>query len=231
MTAADRAAEPAPLPPLDPARTALVLIDLQRGIVAMPTVPMPAPDVVANASRLARACRAAGVLVVLVHVTPSADRRDALQPPADAPSPGARPAQSGAGVSGPAGGPATAGGPPADFAEIVPEVGPEPGDIVITKRQWGAFYGTELDLQLRRRGVTTIILGGISTDIGVESTARGAYERGYAQVFPSDAMAARSAAGHAHAVGEILPRIGRVRSVDEIIAAVGRGASGDSAAG
>jgi nicotinamidase-related amidase len=226
MTAADRAAEPAPLPPLDPARTALVLIDLQRGIVAMPTVPTPASEVVANASRLARACRAAGAQVVLVRVTPSADRRDALQPPADAPSPGgARPANAGAG------GPAAAGSPPADFAEIVPEVGPEPGDIVITKRQWGAFYGTELDLQLRRRGVTTIILGGISTDIGVESTARGAYERGYAQVFASNAMAARSAAGHAHAVGEILPRIGRVRPVDEIIAAVGRGAAGDSPAG
>ena len=103
----------------------------------------------------------------------------------------------------------------------MPELGPEGGDIVITKRQWGAFYGTELDLQLRRRGVTTIILGGISTDIGVESTARGAYERGYAQIFALDAMAARSAAGHAHAVGEILPRIGRVRSVDEIVAALG----------
>jgi nicotinamidase-related amidase len=212
------AAEPAPLPPLDPidpARTALVLIDLQRGIVGMPSVPIGAPEVVANAARLAGACRTAGILVVLVRVTPSADRRDALQPPADAPVlGGARPSAAGPG------GPAAQATPPADFAEIVPELGPEPGDIVVTKRQWGAFYGTELDLQLRRRGVTTIILGGISTDIGVESTARAAYERGYAQVFALDAMAARSAAGHAHAVGEILPRIGRVRPVDEIIAAL-----------
>ena len=79
---------------------------------------------------------------------------------------------------------------PADWAEIVPELGPEPGDLVITKRQWGAFYGTELDLQLRRRGIDTILLTGIATNIGVESTARDAYERGYRQVFVEDAMAA-----------------------------------------
>jgi nicotinamidase-related amidase len=189
----------------------------------MPSVPIGASEVVANAVRLAGACRAAGMLVVLVRVTPSPDRRDALQPPADAPVPGgARPGQAGAGGS------AQQGTPSADFAEIVPELGPEPGDIVITKRQWGAFYGTELDLQLRRRGVTTIILGGISTDIGVESTARAAYERGYAQVFALDAMAARSTAGHAHAVGEILPRIGRVRSVDEIVAAIEHRTAGTS---
>ncbi len=193
-----------PLGPLDPSRTALVLIDLQRGIVGMPSVPIAAPEVVAGAVRLARACREAGMLVVLVRVTPSPDRRDALRPPADA------------AVQGQA-------SPPADWAEIVPELGPEPGDLLITKRQWGAFYGTELDLQLRRRGVGTIILGGISTDIGVESTARDAYERGYAQVFALGAMAARSAAGHAHAVDEIMPRMGRVRTVDEIVEAVRRG--------
>lgn len=210
---------PPPLEPLAPATTALVLIDLQRGIVAMPTGTIPGPEAAANAIRLAAACRAAGLLVVLVRVTPSPDRRDALQPPADAPGPGrAAPVAPSAGTA-----------PAIDFAEILPELGPEPGDIVITKRQWGAFYGTELDLQLRRRGITTIILGGISTDIGVESTARGAYELGYAQVFAADAMAARSAAGHAHAVGEIFPRIGRVRSVDEIVAAVQDGAAGRSA--
>ena len=193
-----------PLGPIDPARAALVLIDLQHGIVGMPAVPLAAPEVVANAARLARACREAGILVVLVRVSPSHDLRDALRPPADAPAPrGANPSP--------------------DWAEIVPELRPEPGDIVITKRQWGAFYGTELDLQLRRRGITTIILGGISTDIGVESTARDAYERGYAQLFALDAMASRSAEGHAHAVSGIMPRIGRVRPVDEIIAAVRRG--------
>ena len=109
---------------------------------------------------------------------------------------------------------------PADWAEIVPELGPEPGDLVITKRQWGAFYGTELDLQLRRRGIDTILLTGIATNIGVESTARDAYERGYEQVFVEDAMAARNADEHANTVRTIFPRMGRVRSTAEVLAAL-----------
>jgi nicotinamidase-related amidase len=95
---------------------------------------------------------------------------------------------------------------------------PKPSDYVITKRQWGAFYGTDLDLQLRRRGIKTIILCGIATSFGVESTARDAYERGYDQIFAEDAMASRSAAEHEHTISHILPRIGRVRSTAEILA-------------
>ncbi len=91
---------------------------------------------------------------------------------------------------------------------------------VIGKRQWGAFYGTELDLQLRRRGIDTILLAGISTNIGVESTARDAYERGYEQVFVEDAMTARDAGEHAHTVRLIFPRIGRVRSTADVLAAL-----------
>jgi nicotinamidase-related amidase len=186
---------------LTPERTALVVIDLQRGIAAAPTAPYPASDVVAHAAAVARALRAAGGTVVLVHVTPSADGRDALHPQTDTPArqPGPR---------------------PQDWAEIGPELGPESGDLVITKRQWGAFYGTELDLQLRRRGIDTILLAGISTNVGVESTARDAYERGYEQVFVEDAMAARSADEHAHTVRTVFARIGRVRSTAEVLAAL-----------
>ena len=90
----------------------------------------------------------------------------------------------------------------------------------MTKRQWGAFYGTDLDLQLRRRGVRTIVLGGISTNYGVETTARDAWERNYNVVFAEDAMAARSAEDHAFAVTRIFPRIGRVSSADEVLAAL-----------
>jgi nicotinamidase-related amidase len=187
---------------LDPAHTALVLIDLQRGIVAGPTAPRSGADVVANAAAIARRLRAAGGTVVLVHVTPSADGRDALRPLTDAQG----------GWRG--------GAPAADWADLVPEVGPEPGDIVITKRQWGAFYGTELDLQLRRRGITTIVLGGISTNVGVESTARDAYERAYQQIFVEDAMAARGAEEHEHTVRTLFPRIGRVRSTGDVLAAL-----------
>jgi nicotinamidase-related amidase len=98
-------------------------------------------------------------------------------------------------------------------------MGPKPGDIVITKRQWGAFYGTELDLELRRRGITAVILCGISTNIGVESTARFAYEYGYNQVFAEDAiMAALSAEEHVLTVTKIFPRIGLVRQTGDILA-------------
>jgi nicotinamidase-related amidase len=186
---------------LTPSRTALVVIDLQRGTVGAPTAPYPAADVVAHAAAVASALRAAGGTVVLVRVTPSADGRDALRPQADIPAwqPGPR---------------------PPDWAEIVPELGPEPGDLVITKRQWGAFYGTELDLQLRRRGIDTILLAGISTNVGVESTARDAYERGYEQVFVEDAMAARDPDEHAHTIRTVFARIGRVRSTTEVLGAL-----------
>ncbi len=111
--------------------------------------------------------------------------------------------------------------PPPGWDEIVPEVGPEPGDHVVRKRQWGAFYGTDLDLQLRRRGIGTVILCGISTNLGAESTERDAYERGYQQVFVDDACAARTAEEHAFAFRTVFPRIGRVRSADEVIATLG----------
>jgi nicotinamidase-related amidase len=119
--------------------------------------------------------------------------------------------------------PRQAGPRPPDWAELVPELGTEPGDLVITKRQWGAFYGTELDLQLRRRGIDTILLAGISTNVGVESTARDAYERGYEQVFLEDAMAARNPDEHAHTIRTVFARIGRVRSTAEVLAALEAG--------
>ena len=186
---------------LEPTRAALVVIDLQRGVAAAPTAPRPASEVVEHAAAVARALRAAGGTVVLVRVTPSPDGKDSLRPLVDAP-------------------PWPRGSLPPDWAEIVPELGPEPGDLLITKRQWGAFFGTELDLQLRRRGVETIILAGISTNVGVESTARDAYERGYEQVFVEDAMAARSADEHEHTARTLFPRIGRVRATTEVLAAL-----------
>ncbi|MGD0122462.1 MAG: hydrolase [Candidatus Limnocylindrales bacterium] len=188
---------------LEPSRTALVVIDLQRGIVALPAGPRSAPEVVARAAQLVKAMRAKGGTVVLVHVTSSPDGRDGLAPITDAP------VRVGAGRS-----------LPPEWSEFVPELKPEISDIVITKRQWGAFYGTELDLQLRRRGVDTIVLCGISTSIGVESTARDAFERGYQQVFVEDAMADREADEHRHTANSLFPRIGRIRSTAEVLAAL-----------
>ena len=109
-----------------------------------------------------------------------------------------------------------------DFAELVPELGREPSDIVVTKHQPNAFYGTDLEVHLQRRGIRTIILGGISTNVGVEATARAAHERGYEQLFVPEAMAAREADLHEHSVRRIFPTLGRVRSLDVLLDAIER---------
>jgi nicotinamidase-related amidase len=185
---------------LDAKQTALVLIDLQGGILGRQTAPHSASDVLARSVRLAERFRATGGLVVLVHVSFSPDGGDRLTPPTDEPPPPA----------------ATQPG----WDEISPDLGRDPKDIVITKRQWGAFYGTQLDLQLRRRGIKMIVIGGIATNFGVESTARDAFEHGYGLVFVEDAMAGLSAEAHSFAIKTIFPRIGRIRSTGEVLNAI-----------
>ncbi len=188
---------------LDPATTALVIIDLQRGIAAMETAPHASRAVIDNAARIAERARTRGGLVVLVRVDPGPNWELFPNVPTDVP----RPVRSGP--------------MPAEFAEIVPELGPKPGDVVVTKHQPGAFFGTDLEVHLRRRGIRTVIMAGISTNIGVEATARVAYEHGYALVFAEDAMAAREADLHTHAVTRFFPTIGRVRSTADVITALG----------
>ncbi|MGA3266705.1 MAG: hydrolase [Verrucomicrobiota bacterium] len=185
---------------IDRSTTALVVIDLQKGVVGRQTAPYASDAVVKNAAALADAFRKSGMPVFLVRVAFSPDGKDVLRPLVDMPWP----AQT----------------PPPDWTEIVPEMGPKPGDFVITKHQWGAFYGTELDLEFRRRGITTMVLCGIATNIGVESTARFAFEYGYNQVFVEDAMSALSLEEHTFTVKKVFPRIGLVRKAGQILAAL-----------
>ena len=156
----------------------------------------------ANAAPLAAALRAAKSPVVLVKAGLSADGGDALKAIVDAPNPGSTPS--------------------ANWLADTPELPPQPGDIHIVKRQWGAFHGTELDLQLRRRGIRTIVLAGIATSIGVESTARVAWELGYDIVFAEDATSGADAAMHANSFEKVFPRLGRVRRTADVLAAFGR---------
>ncbi|MDL5143234.1 isochorismatase family protein [Bacillus atrophaeus] len=109
---------------------------------------------------------------------------------------------------------------PPDWAEFVPEIGVEENDYTVTKRRWGAFFGTDLDLQLRRRGIDTIVLCGIATNIGVESTAREAFQLGYQQIVITDAMAAFSAEQHESTLRFIFPRIGKTRTTEEFLTQV-----------
>lgn len=180
---------------LDP-KTALVVIDLQKGIVGRETAPRPAAEVVARSAALADAFRAKGLPVVLVHVVDGAPGRNES------------PAGSG-------------GQPPADWAEIVPELGPREGDIVVTKRTWGAFHGTDLDLRLRRAGVTQIVLTGIATSIGVESTARAAYEHGYHVTIATDAVTDMDAGTHRNSVERIFPRLAETDTAETIAGLLG----------
>ena len=176
--------------------TALVVIDLQKGIASNPALrPHPSEEVITNATKLANVFRKSDMPVFLVHVIGT--KETALKVISDVTF--SRPAA-----------------PSPDWTEFVPELAPTASDVVITKRQWGEFYGTELDLQLRRRGIDTIVLCGVSTDYGVESTARFAYEYGYQQIFVEDAMASMSDEQHNNAVKYIFKRIGRVRTTEEV---------------
>jgi len=185
---------------LDPATTALVLIDLQQGILPYAKAPRDAAAVLANAVPLVAAFRQVKSPVVRVKVGWSDDGGDALKATADAPNP--------------------PGALPADWLADPAELPTQPGDIAIVKRQWGAFHGTELDLQLRRRGIRTIVLAGIATAIGVESTARFAWELGYDIVFAEDATSGPDAAMHANSFEKVFPRLGRVRATADVLAAL-----------
>ncbi|EGE4655759.1 hydrolase [Salmonella bongori] len=185
---------------LNAATTALVVIDLQEGILPFARGPYTANDVVARAARLAEKCRASGSPVVMVRVGWSDDYAEALKQPVDA----ATPAQA----------------LPENWWTWPTALGKKDSDLELTKRQWGAFYGTDLELQLRRRGIDTIILCGISTNIGVESTARNAWELGFNLIIAEDACSAASSEQHQGSMTHIFPRIGRVRCVEDIINAL-----------
>lgn len=184
---------------LSSSRTALVLIDLQEGILPFAGGPHNAADVVKRAAVLAQGFRDAHAPVFLVRVGWSADFADALKQPVDSAS----------------------GGPlPANWWDIPAALQAQDSDIRVIKRQWGAFYGTDLEMQLRRRGIQTIVLGGISTNIGVESTARNAWELGFELVLVEDICSAHDEAQHNGSFQHIFPLLGRVRRSAEVLDAL-----------
>jgi nicotinamidase-related amidase len=186
---------------IDLARTALVTIDLQHGTLGAQLAPHPANKVVGNCRQLAQEMRDRGAMVVYVHVLLG----ELLARPADSPL------RKGGGA------------PPPEASQLVPESGVEATDIVITKRQWGAFHGTELDQLLRRRNIKTLILGGVMTNYGVESTARAAYDIGYELVFVEDAMSSVSVEAHDFACKNVFRNMGRVRTTEHLLQALRAG--------
>jgi nicotinamidase-related amidase len=181
---------------LDP-QTALVLIDLQKGIVQYPTA-HPMAEVLANAARLVAAFRKASLPVVIVNVDPTKAAPAPVELRKDM-------QRRGAAFS-------------AEMLEITPEIITSPNDIFITKHTWSAFYETPLHEELQKRNITGIVLAGVATSIGVEGTARAAAERGYNIAFAKDAMTDMVASSHENSLQVIFPRIGEVGDTDDIIA-------------
>lgn len=180
-----------PLTTLDPT-PALVLIDLQKGVVGMPCA-HPMQEIVSRAAQLAKAFRQRGFPVVLVNVTGRPPGRIEAELNMQLPP---------------------------DWTELVPELEASPTDHRISKQRWGAFIGTDLDSYLRSKGATQIFLAGVATSIGVESTARCAYELGYNVVFASDAMTDRVAEAHQVSMERIFPRLGEKETTDKILESV-----------
>ena len=179
---------------LDP-KTALVVIDLQNGVVGRPVAPHTSTDVVARTVELAEAFRKRQLPVVLVRVSSTGDNsvpgRTELTRPA--------------------------GTPPEGWDQIIDALAGHPEDIVVTKRNWGAFYGTDLDLQLRRRGITQVVFTGIATSIGVESSARAAHEHGYHVTLATDAMTDLNEEAHQNSLERIFPRLGETGTTSEVL--------------
>jgi len=184
---------------LTPKKTALVIIDLQHGIVSRDTKPYPSSQIVDNSRALAEALRSKGGTVVYVHVDIANYRTIAADQPAREPG---------------------APLPPPEASEIVPSAGMQPGDLKITKYGWGAFAQTDLEQQLRARGIETIILTGIATNMGVESTLRHGTGLGFDFVTVEDACSTFTPEMQAFAFQFVFPRLSRVRTTAQVLEAL-----------
>ncbi len=183
-----------PLTALDP-KTALIVIDLQKGLSAMVPSETFAP-VVEHSAALARAFRARGLPVVLVTAVGVAPGRTEIPN-------------------------RLRGEAPAGFADLLPELEPQASDIVLCKRTWGVFASTDLEAQLRARGVTQVVVTGVATGMGVESTARQAFEAGFNVTLATDAMADLRPGAHAWIVANVFPRLGETGTTAEVVALLG----------
>jgi nicotinamidase-related amidase len=178
---------------LNPRTTAFVLIDLQNGILGRKLAPISAEDLVTRGKALADRFRAENAPVVLVNVKPPLDGPERQ---VDEPSPLPKVL-------------------PAGFIDLAPGLA-APSDLLITKSTWGAFFQTDLDAELRKRGVRTIVLGGVATHVGVDTTARQAWELGYELVIARDVTTSLAVEPHEATMRYIFPRIARIADSDAL---------------
>jgi len=178
-----------PLTTLDPS-TALIVVDLQKGIVGLP-VTHPIQDVIGRACRMVEVFRERGQPVVLVNVAGGAPGRTEQ--------------------------PRHAGSHPEGWMDLIPELNRQPTDIVVTKQNWGAFAGTDLEAQLKARNVTQVVIAGVVTGTGVEATARQAYEQGFNVTLAIDAMTDMRPEAHDYSIRNVFPRLGETGTSQDII--------------
>ena len=173
-------------------RTALVLNDMQKGVLRLPLAPQSRDEVITRCVRLAAAFQRHRLPVILVAIGGPAPGR--VEQDLDLPEP-----------------------PGPDFAEIIDEFADQLHDLVIPTFRWGAFHGTHLDSELRQRGITQLVFGGVSTSSGIESSARSAFDLGYNVSVAVDAVSDFDAAAHRNSIGRVFPRIAESDVTDRII--------------
>ncbi|MDE2290288.1 MAG: cysteine hydrolase [Burkholderiales bacterium] len=170
--------------------TALIVVDLQQGIAAYPLI-HPIGDIVARTRALLDAFRRLGLPVVLVNVAggaPGRTERPRLPEPL-----------------------------PPGWTDLIPELDRQPGDIVVTKRTWGAFASTDLERRLKALDVTQVVVTGVATGTGVEATARQAYEQGFNVTLALDAMTDTRPEAHAYSIANVFPRLGETGTAEQVI--------------
>jgi nicotinamidase-related amidase len=187
-----------PLTALDP-NTALIVIDLQKGIAAGNFI-HPIGDIIDRTRALLSAFRANNLPVVLVNVAGRAPGRTEQ-------------------------GPRTTISFSDDWTDLLPQLDRQPNDILVTKRSWGAFATTDLEHRLKALGVTQVVVTGVATSAGVEATARQAYEQGFNVTLATDAMTDMREEAHQYSIRNVFPRIGETGSAQEIISLLEKGAS------
>lgn len=172
--------------------TALILIDLQNSIMDLPI--SHKEELIENVNKLIAAFRKKKLPVILVNVKPAGAWTKTRKEAKPAPLPNSD-----------------------DAYKISGKVHAKENDIYITKHSWNAFFETALNDELKKRSVTGIVIGGVSTSIGVEGTARAANELGYNISFATDAMTDTQPLAHERSIQFIFPRMGETGTTNEII--------------
>jgi nicotinamidase-related amidase len=178
-----------PVTTLDP-KTALIVVDLQKGITNLPFI-HPVAGVIERTCALLNAFRQYGLPVVLVNVAGGAPGRTEQ--------------------------PRRYSTFPEGFSDLIPELDRQASDIVVTKRTWGAFASTDLEAQLKANGVTQVVVTGVATGTGVEATGRQAYEQGFNVTLALDAMTDARPEAHEYSLASVFPRLGETGSTQDVL--------------